>query len=48
MSTVDEHIVQIYTILQDVVTGSSKLHITVEGDSGWSTSGYTPSGVPML
>lgn len=48
MSTVDEHIVQIYTLLQDVVTGSSKLHITVEGDSGWSTSGYTPSGVPML
>ena len=48
MTTVDEHVVQIYTLLQDVVTGSSKLHITVEGDSSWSTGGYTPSGVPML
>ena len=34
MSTVDEHVVQIYTLLQDVVTGSSKLHIALEGDSG--------------
>ena len=33
MSTVDEHIVQIYTLLQDVVTGSSKLHVALEGDS---------------
>ena len=48
MSTVDEHVVQIYTLLQDVVTGSSKLHIALEGDSGWSTGGYTPNGVPML
>lgn len=48
MSTVDEHIVQIYTLLQDVVTGSSKLHVALEGDSSWSTGGYTPGGVPIL
>lgn len=48
MNTVDEHIVQIYTLLQDVVTGSSKFHIALEGDSGWNTGGYTPNGVPML
>lgn len=34
MSTVDEHVVQIYTLLQDIVTGSSKLHVAIEGDSG--------------
>ena len=48
MSTVDEHIVQIYTLLQDVVTGSSKLHVALEGDSSWSTGGYTPGGGPIL
>lgn len=48
MSTVDEHIVQIYTLLQDVVTGSSKLHVALEGDSSWNTGGYTPGGVPIL
>lgn len=33
MTTVDEHIVQIYNLLQDVVTGANKLHITFNGDS---------------
>jgi hypothetical protein len=33
VSTVDEHIVQIYTILQDVVSGASKFHITYSGDN---------------
>lgn len=33
IDTVDEHIVQIYTILQEVVSGASKLHITYSGDT---------------
>jgi hypothetical protein len=32
MTTVDEHVVQIYTLLQDIVTGSSKFHVTLDND----------------
>lgn len=43
MATVDEHVVQIVTLLQDVVSGASKLHITYGGgDSAWTS--YSPSG----
>lgn len=49
MSNIDEHIVQIYNLLNDVVLGSRNLHVTF-GDtmgSAWSTSGSLPSGVPI-
>lgn len=51
LSNVDEHVVQIYTLLNEFATGSKNLHV-IFGDAGgnsWSnTNGYTPSGVPML
>ena len=49
MSNIDEHIVQIYNLLNDVVLGSRNLHVTFGNTLGgsWSTSGsFTPSGVP--
>jgi hypothetical protein len=51
ISNVDEHVVQIYTLLNEFATGSRNLHVTFGGGEGgsWSNSnGYTPSGVPML
>lgn len=49
MSNIDEHIVQIFNLLNDVVLGSRNLHVTFGDTTGgsWSTSGgFTPSGVP--
>ena len=51
MANIDEHIVQIYTILNDFALGSRVLHVTyggTEGNSWTNSNGYTPSGVPML
>lgn len=51
LANVDEHVVQIYRILEDLVNGSRNLHVTFGGveSTSWSNSnGYTPSGVPML
>lgn len=52
MSNIDEHIVQIYTLLDEVVSGSRVLHVmtTNSGDnSPWTNNtGYSPSGVPRL
>lgn len=51
LANVDEHVVQIYRILEDVITGSRNLHVTFGGvdNTSWSNNnGYTPSGVPML
>ena len=51
MANIDEHIVQIYTILNDFALGSRMLHVTYGGSEGnsWTNSnGYSPSGVPML
>jgi hypothetical protein len=49
MTNIDEHIVQIYTLLNDVVLGSRNLHVTFGGmEPAWSQNGYTQSGVPML
>lgn len=51
LSNVDEHVVQIYTLLNEFATGSKNLHVIFGGADGnsWSnTNGYTPSGVPML
>lgn len=51
LANVDEHVVQIYHILEDLVNGSRNLHVTFGGpdSTSWSNnSGYTPSGVPML
>ena len=52
MSNIDEHIVQIYTLLDEVVSGSRVLHVvtTNSGDSSpWTNNtGYSPSGVPRL
>jgi hypothetical protein len=51
LSNVDEHVVQIYRLLEDLVSGSRNLHVTfggTEGNSWTNSSGYTPSGVPML
>jgi hypothetical protein len=51
LANVDEHVVQIYRILEDVITGSRNLHVTFGGpdSTSWSNNnGYTPSGVPML
>lgn len=49
MANIDEHVVQIYTLLNDVVLGSRSLHVTFGNTMGnaWSSSGsFTPSGVP--
>ena len=51
LSNVDEHVVQIYTLLNEFAIGSRNLHVTFGGADGnsWSnSSGYSPSGVPML
>lgn len=51
MANIDEHVVQIYTILNDFALGSRVLHVTyggTEGNSWTNSNGYTPSGVPML
>jgi hypothetical protein len=51
LSNVDEHVVQIYTLLNEFAIGSRNLHVTFGGTEGnsWSnSSGYSPSGVPML
>lgn len=50
LSNVDEHVVQIYTLLQEVISGARNLHVVLSsgGDSSWTTTGYTPNGVPML
>ena len=51
LSNVDEHVVQIYRLLEEVVNGSRNLHVTFGGSDGtsWSnTSGFNPSGVPIL
>lgn len=52
MSNIDEHIVQIYTLLDEVVSGSRVLHVmtTNSGDSSpWTNNtGYSPSGIPRL
>lgn len=51
LANVDEHVVQIYRILEDVITGSRNLHVTFGGpdSTSWSNnSGFTPNGVPML
>lgn len=51
LSNVDEHVVQIYTLLNEFANGSKNLHVIFGGADGnsWSnTNGYTPSGVPML
>lgn len=51
LANVDEHVVQIYRILEDVITGSRNLHVTFGGpdSTSWSNnSGFTPTGVPML
>lgn len=51
LSNVDEHVVQIYTLLNEVVTGSRNLHVVLEstGTGAWSTdSAYAPGGVPRL
>lgn len=39
LSTVDEHVVSIYNLLQDVVDGTSKLTVTF-GETGWTNAGY--------
>lgn len=48
ISNVDEHVVQIYTILSDVVAGTKKLHVTYTSDSAWSSNGFSTNGVPTL
>ena len=52
LSNVDEHVVQIYTLLSEFASGSRNLHVTFSGsgsDNAWSNSnGYNPSGVPVL
>jgi hypothetical protein len=51
MSNIDEHIVQIYTLLSEFASGSRNLHVTfggVDGNSWSNSNGYSPSGVPML
>jgi hypothetical protein len=51
MANIDEHVVQIYTILNDFALGSRVLHITyggTEGNSWTNSNGFSPSGVPML
>jgi hypothetical protein len=51
LSNVDEHVVQIYRLLEEVINGSRNLHVTFGGSDGmsWSnTSGFSPSGVPIL
>jgi hypothetical protein len=51
LSNVDEHVVQIYNLLHEFANGSRNLHVTFSGADGnaWSnTSGYSPSGIPML
>ena len=51
LSNVDEHVVQIYTLLNEFAIGSKNLHVifgNADGTSWSNTNGYTPSGVPML
>lgn len=48
LANVDEHVVQIHTLLQEVVNGTRKLHVIYEGGADSWTSSYTPSGVPIL
>lgn len=36
LSTVDEHVVSIYTLLQDVVDGTSKLHVIMGEEGAWT------------
>ena len=45
---VDEHVVQIYTLLSDVITGTRKFHVILESfeNGAWTTTGGYPAGVP--
>lgn len=47
LANVDEHVVQIHTLLQEVVSGTYRLHVINDSTDSW-TSDYSPSGVPRL
>lgn len=47
LSTVDEHVVSIYTLLQDVVDGTSKLHVIMGEEGAW-TGAYNTAMPNML
>ena len=47
LANVDEHVVQIHTLLQEVVSGTYRLHVINDSTDSW-TSEYSPSGVPRL
>lgn len=47
LSTVDEHVVSIYTLLQDVVDGTSKLHVIMGEEGAW-TGAYNTAMTNIL
>ena len=48
LSTVDEHVVSIYNLLQDVVDGSSKLHVVMGDENAWSALGLGAPGTSFV